>query len=49
MLGLVLQRAVLICWVACVPISLFWTQAHRLLLLLHQEPEIVAGASRCIR
>ncbi|GIL87425.1 hypothetical protein Vretimale_1667 [Volvox reticuliferus] len=46
MLGLVLQRALLICCAACTLIALFWTQAHQLLLTLHQEPEIVAGASR---
>ncbi|GLC40447.1 hypothetical protein PLESTB_001346900 [Pleodorina starrii] len=46
MLGLVLQRALLICWAACVPIALFWTQAHRLMLALHQEPLIVAGACK---
>lgn len=47
MLGLVLQRALLICWVACVPISVVWSQAHRLLSALGQAPEIVEGASRC--
>ncbi|KAG2444666.1 hypothetical protein HXX76_001410 [Chlamydomonas incerta] len=46
MLGLILQRALLICWAACVPIALFWSQADRLLMLLHQQPEIVAGACR---
>lgn len=49
MLGLVLQRALLICWVACVPISVVWSQAHRLLSALGQAPEIVEGASRYLR
>ncbi|KAG2495579.1 hypothetical protein HYH03_006179 [Edaphochlamys debaryana] len=48
-LGIVLQRALLICWVACVPISLAWvTQTSRMLTFLHQNPAIVAGASRYI-
>ncbi|KAG2449055.1 hypothetical protein HYH02_005804 [Chlamydomonas schloesseri] len=46
MLGLILQRALLICWAACLPIALFWSQADRLLTLLHQQPEIVDGATR---
>ncbi|KXZ45349.1 hypothetical protein GPECTOR_56g446 [Gonium pectorale] len=46
MLGLVLQRALLICWVACLPVAAFWSQSRWLLAALHQQPEIVDGASR---
>ncbi|GFR39891.1 hypothetical protein Agub_g396, partial [Astrephomene gubernaculifera] len=46
MLGLVLQRALLVCWAACVPVALLWSQAPRLLAAMHQQPDIVAGASR---
>lgn len=46
MLGLVLQRALLVCWAACVPITLMWQRVSVLLGLLHQAPEIVDGAAR---
>ena len=44
-LGLVLQRALLICWAICIPISLLWTHSEKLLLLLGQKPSIAAGAA----
>jgi MATE family multidrug resistance protein len=41
----VLQRALLICWAICIPISLLWTHSEKLLLLLGQKPSIAAGAA----
>lgn len=45
-LGLVLQRAVLIVWLICVPISILWTHAEPLLLLLGQPPAVAKGAAQ---
>lgn len=45
--GVVLQRALLVCWSVCLPICLMWLASHQLLLQLGQEPEIAALASRC--
>jgi hypothetical protein len=44
-LGLVLQRALLINWAMCIPITLLWTHSEKLLLLLGQQPGIAAGAA----
>lgn len=49
MLGTVLQRAVLIGWVACVPVSVLWLNMEPLLLRLGQDPEIVSGACRWVQ
>jgi MATE family multidrug resistance protein len=46
-LGLWLQRALLITWLMCLPISLLWTHAEPLLLAVGQKPSIAAGAARC--
>lgn len=45
-LGLWLQRALLITWLMCLPISLLWTHAEPLLLAVGQKPSIAAGAAR---
>jgi Na+-driven multidrug efflux pump len=47
-LGLILQRALLICWAACVPITLGWSYAPQLLTALHQQPDIMQGAARWV-
>jgi MATE family multidrug resistance protein len=44
-LGVVLQRALLINWAMCIPITLLWTHSEKLLLLLGQQPSIAAGAA----
>lgn len=44
-LGLVLQRALLINWAMCIPITVLWTHSEKLLLLLGQQPTIAAGAA----
>jgi MATE family multidrug resistance protein len=46
MLGLVMQRAVLVCWGACIPISLFLSNSKPSLLLMSLPQEVVDGASR---
>lgn len=44
--GVVLQRALLVCWTVCLPVVLLWSQSHALLLQLGQQPDIAALASR---
>lgn len=44
-LGLVLQRALLMCWVVCIPISLLWAYSEQVLLRLGQQPSTAAGAA----
>jgi Na+-driven multidrug efflux pump len=44
-LGLVLQRALLMCWVVCIPISVLWAYSEQVLLRLGQQPSIAAGAA----
>lgn len=44
--GVVLQRALLVCWTVCTPLVLLWSMSHALLLQLGQQPEIAALASR---
>jgi MATE family multidrug resistance protein len=46
MLGLVLQRALLICWLVCLPITVLWYSMEGVLLALGQPPEVAAGAAR---
>ncbi|KAI8471347.1 MAG: mate-domain-containing protein [Monoraphidium minutum] len=45
-MGLLLQRALAICVVACVPIALLWLGSQGLLGLMGQEADIAAHASR---
>lgn len=49
MLGLVLQRALAITWLACIPITILWAYTPSLLAAARQSPPIVAGASRYLR
>lgn len=44
--GVILQRALLVCWSVCIIVALFWSQSHALLLRLGQQPDIAALASR---
>ena len=46
-LGEVLQRALLVCWVACVPVALLWSQSTTLMVAVGQDPAIAAMAGRC--
>jgi len=46
MIGLVLQRGVLICWLACIPITAVWFKVGHILTLIGMEPTIVLGASK---
>eukprot|EP00877_Chromochloris_zofingiensis_P009804 jgi/Chrzof1/5077/Cz15g10270.t1 len=49
LLGVILQRATIICWLtALLPLAL-WTQAHRLLLLLGQQEALASLAARYIQ
>ncbi|GBF97494.1 hypothetical protein Rsub_10417 [Raphidocelis subcapitata] len=45
-LGLLLQRALLICCAACVPVGALWLGSESLLVAMGQEPAIAAAASR---
>eukprot|EP00878_Enallax_costatus_P024109 GHUV01025702.1.p1 GENE.GHUV01025702.1~~GHUV01025702.1.p1 ORF type:complete len:494 (+),score=51.79 GHUV01025702.1:73-1554(+) len=44
-LGLVLQRALLITWLTCLPIMLLWAHSEGLMLHLGQQPAIAQGAA----
>lgn len=46
MLGLVLQRAMLVLLVCCIPIIALWFNMEPLLLQMHQAPAVAAGAAR---
>ena len=46
MMGILLQRALLVCVLACVPVTLLWWNAPVLLTAMHQPPAVVAIASR---
>ncbi len=46
MLGLVLQRAMLICFATLVPIFALWAHIDPVLVALHIDPEVAAGAAR---
>ena len=45
-LGEVLQRALLVCWVACIPVALLWSQSTALMVAVGQDPAIAAMAGR---
>ena len=45
-LGDVLQRALLVCWVACIPAALLWSQSEALMVAVGQDPAIAALAAR---
>ncbi len=49
MLGLVVQRAMIVCLTACIPIITLWWNMESLLGLMHQSPEVAEGASRYLR
>lgn len=44
-LGVVLQRALIITWLVCMPITLLWWHMEPVLLALGQQPKIAAGAA----
>lgn len=46
---LVLLRAVLVCWLICVPVVGLWSNAEPLLLALGQSPALVAGSTAYLR
>ena len=45
-LGDVLQRALLVCWVACIPVALLWSQSTALMVAAGQDPVIAGMAAR---
>ena len=45
-LGDVPQRALLVCWTACVPVALLWSQSEALMVAVGQDPAIAALAAR---
>mmetsp|Transcript_27021 Transcript_27021/g.73044 ORF Transcript_27021/g.73044 Transcript_27021/m.73044 type:complete len:618 (-) Transcript_27021:837-2690(-) len=45
-LGSILQRAVVVCWAACVPLAAAWLNSEPLLLMLGQKPEIAKLGAR---
>jgi MATE family multidrug resistance protein len=47
-LGEVLQRALLVCWAACVPVGLLWLLSDRVMVALGQDPKISAMAGRWV-
>ncbi|TVU30914.1 hypothetical protein EJB05_22567, partial [Eragrostis curvula] len=49
MLGVYMQRAMVVLGLACVPISVAWAFAGRILLLLGQDPDIAAEAGTYAR
>ena len=44
--GELLQRALLICWTACLPVAALWSHAPALLSALGQKPEIASAAGQ---
>jgi MATE family multidrug resistance protein len=36
--GVIFQRALLVCWTVCIPVGLLWLNSHALLLQLGQQP-----------
>jgi Na+-driven multidrug efflux pump len=36
--GVILQRALLVCWTVCIPVGFLWLNSHALLLQLGQQP-----------
>lgn len=47
--GLLLQRALAICAVACAPVALLWLGSNGLLVAMGQEPDIAVHASRYLK
>ncbi|GAX80512.1 hypothetical protein CEUSTIGMA_g7950.t1 [Chlamydomonas eustigma] len=47
-LGEVLQRALLVCWMACIPVALLWSQSTPLMIAVGQDPAIATMAGRCV-
>ncbi|GAX76873.1 hypothetical protein CEUSTIGMA_g4319.t1 [Chlamydomonas eustigma] len=45
-LGEVLQRAIVVCWVASIPVALLWSQSTALMVALGQDPAIAGMAGR---
>ena len=43
------QRAVLILWVACIPITALWTYASPILVAIGQEPQVADLAALYLR
>lgn len=48
-LGEVLQRALLVCWAACIPVALLWTHSESLMLSVGQSAEVAAMAGRYLQ
>ena len=46
-LGDVLQRALLVCCMACLPVALLWSQSTALMVAAGQDPAIAEMAARC--
>eukprot|EP00878_Enallax_costatus_P028505 GHUV01030793.1.p2 GENE.GHUV01030793.1~~GHUV01030793.1.p2 ORF type:complete len:186 (-),score=14.88 GHUV01030793.1:273-830(-) len=44
--GVILQRALLVCWTVCIVVAVLWSQSHSVLVQLGQQPDIAALASR---
>lgn len=45
-LGEVLQRALLVCWAACIPVALLWCRSAEVMVAVGQDPAIAAMAGR---
>ncbi|KAG1670897.1 hypothetical protein FOA52_000399 [Chlamydomonas sp. UWO 241] len=48
-LGLVAQRALIVCLAVCIPIIALWWNIEPLLLMLHQSPIVAGGAARYLQ
>lgn len=46
LVGLILQRAVLVCFLVCIPVAMLWMRSESLLLALGQDPAIAVYAGR---
>ncbi|KAI8466628.1 MAG: mate-domain-containing protein [Monoraphidium minutum] len=49
LMGVYLQRALLICWALCLPIAAIWLNARTLLLMTGQQEDIADIAARYLR
>ncbi len=49
MLGLMMQRALLILWAVCVPLVAFLRNINPFLAMINLPPEVVEGASLYLR
>ncbi|KAH3764537.1 solute carrier family 47 [Pelomyxa schiedti] len=47
--GIILQRAVLMLWVYCIPVIGLWCSAEYILILAKQDPDIVKMASKYVK